>query len=103
MHHSRLAAGQKPIGELPAAEQPQNKTSKLYPPEQRGRAVRPAMDPREKDQSEVAALTAIAGRSGWPADTLRTRIRQVQRSVGARSGPARPVSFPKDAVPALLQ
>jgi hypothetical protein len=72
MHHSRLAAGQKPIGELPAAEQPQNKTSKLCPPEQRDRAVRPAMDTHDDDQSEAAALTAIADRSGRPPDTLRT-------------------------------
>ena len=63
------------------------KTSKLYSPEFRERALRLAMEHRDEYQSEAAALTAIVGKSGCSPDSLRVWMRQVQRDGGERPGP----------------
>ena len=61
------------------------KTSKPYSPEFRERAVRLAMEHRDKYQSEAASLTAIAGKLGCSPNSLRVWARQVQRDGGERS------------------
>ena len=50
-------------------EQTQKKTSKPRSPEFRERAVRLVLEPRDEDQSEAAALTAIAGKLGCSPDS----------------------------------
>jgi transposase len=62
------------------------KTSKPYSPEFRERAVWLAMEHRDEYQSEAAALTAIAGKLGCSPDSLRVRMRQVQRDGDERPG-----------------
>ena len=44
------------------------------------------MEHRDDYQSEAAALTAIAGKSGCSPDSLRVWMRQVQRDGGERLG-----------------
>lgn len=62
------------------------RTSKPYSSEFSERAVRLAIEHRDEYQSEVAALTAIAGKLGCSPDSLRVWMRQVQRDGGERSG-----------------
>ena len=62
------------------------KTSKPYSPEFRARAVRLAMEHRDDDRSEAAALTAIAGKLGCSPDSLRVWVRQARRDGGERPG-----------------
>ncbi len=77
----------KALGELSIMEQTQKKkTAKKYSPEFRERAVRLVMEHRDEYQSEAAALTAIAGKSGCSPDSRHVRARQVQRDGGDRPG-----------------
>jgi transposase len=77
----------KTLGELPVMEDKQKKKiTKPYSPEFRERAVRLLMEHRDEYQSEAAALTAIAGKSGCSPDSLRAWARQVQRDGGERPG-----------------
>ena len=62
------------------------KTAKPYSPEFRERAVRLVMEHRDEYQSEAAALTAIASKSGCSPDSLRVWMRQIQRDGGERPG-----------------
>jgi transposase-like protein len=52
------------------------KTAEPYSPEFRERAVRLVIEHRDEYQSEAAALTAIAGKLGCSADSLRVWARQ---------------------------
>ena len=65
------------------------KTAKPYSPEFREPAVRLAMEHRDEDQSEAAALMAIAGKLGCSPDSLRVWMGQIQRDGGERPGQTR--------------
>ena len=57
-----------------------------FSPEVRERAVRMVEEHREAHASEWAVLQSVAPKLGCTAETLRKRVRQVQRDAGHRPG-----------------
>lgn len=57
-----------------------------YDPETRAKAVRLVTEHRDDYPSEWAALTAVAGRLGMTAETLRKWVRQAQIDQGEIEG-----------------
>ena len=57
-----------------------------YPNEVRERAVRLVYDQQGQHESQWAAISAIAGKIGCTAETLRLWVRQVERDTGKRAG-----------------
>ncbi|MPZ16223.1 MAG: transposase [Chloroflexi bacterium] len=57
-----------------------------YPDEVRERTVRLVLDHREEYDSEWAAITSIAQKSGMTPETLRLWVRQVETDSGRRPG-----------------
>ena len=65
----------------------QKKISKPYSPEFRERAVRLFLEHRADYRSESAAYSAISGKLGCSADSLRAWCQQAGRDGGERPGP----------------
>lgn len=63
----------KTLGELPIMEHTKKKTSKPHSPEFSESALGLMMEHRDEYQSEVAALTAIAGKLGCSPGSHRNR------------------------------
>jgi transposase len=57
-----------------------------YPAEVRERAVRLVFEQLSAHGSEWAAITSIASKMGFTAETLRKWVRQSQRDAGSRPG-----------------
>jgi transposase len=57
-----------------------------YPAEVRERAVRLVFEQLPAHGSEWAAITSIASKMGFTAETLRKWVRQSQRDAGSRPG-----------------
>ena len=55
-------------------------------PEVRNRAVRMVLEHENEHASQWAAITSIAEKIGWAAETLRICVRQAQRDQGQRPG-----------------
>jgi transposase len=60
--------------------------STKYSPEVQARAVRMVFEHRGEHASEWAAITSIATKIGYKAETLRLWVRQAQRDQGLRDG-----------------
>ncbi len=57
-----------------------------YPDVVRRQAVKLVLDHRDEYESEWAAITSIAEKSGMTAETLRKWVRQAEIDVGKRPG-----------------
>ena len=57
-----------------------------YPAEVRERAVRLVMEPQETHDSQWAAISSIAAKMGYTAETLRQWVRRAERDSGALGG-----------------
>jgi transposase len=57
-----------------------------YPAEVRERAVRLVFEQLPSHESEWAAISSIAGKMGFTAETLRKWVRRSQRDAGQRPG-----------------
>ena len=62
------------------------KTSSIYSPEVRARAVRMVLEHQGDHPSQWAAISSIAGKFGCTAETLRKWVRQTERDAGERPG-----------------
>jgi len=60
--------------------------SRRYPKEVRERAVRLVFEHEQDYESQWAAITSIANKSGMTAETLRKWVRQAERDGGRRPG-----------------
>ena len=60
--------------------------SRRYPKEVRERAVRLVFEHEQDYESQWAAITSIADKSGMTAETLRKWVRQAERDGGRRPG-----------------
>ena len=63
-------------------------TRNKFSPEFRDRAVRMVAEHRGDYPSEWAAMTSIAGKIGFTAETLRRSVRREERDAGRRAGPS---------------
>jgi transposase len=61
-------------------------SSNRFAPEVRERAVRLVFEHRDEYESEWAAITSIAQKSGMTAETLRKWVRQAEIDEGKRPG-----------------
>jgi transposase len=68
------------------------KTTKRYAPEFRERAVRMVLEHQGDYDSQWAAPDSIAAKVGCTSETLRKWVRQAERDLGIRDGPAAPES-----------
>jgi transposase len=57
-----------------------------YPPEVRERAVRMVFEHQDEYDSQWAAITSIAAKSGMTSETLRKWVRQAEVDGGRRPG-----------------
>lgn len=62
------------------------KTQNRFSPEVRQRAVRMVLEHGGDHASQWAAMSSIAGKIGWTAETLRKWVRQAERDAGQRLG-----------------
>src|SRR3546814_8178641 len=62
-------------------------TGERHSPEGRAGAVRMVLEHAGEYGSQWGAISSIAGKIGWSAETLRRWVRQAERDEGSRPGP----------------